>query len=96
VLDQIAHTRTEQLKKRRRGTLELLHGVVQPVARHGSAVRRPVYRPERAGHYSAEVLGLLEERRATGSPMSTGAPVSSIIMYVRKPSDAAPRSAVDH
>jgi hypothetical protein len=32
------------------------------------------------------------KRRATGSSMSTGAPMSSIIMYVRKPSDAAPRS----
>jgi hypothetical protein len=38
-LDGIAPPGTEWLKKRCRGTLELLHGVVQPVARHGSAVR---------------------------------------------------------
>jgi hypothetical protein len=36
-LDGIAGLGTEQLKKRCRGTLELLHGVVQPVARSGSA-----------------------------------------------------------
>ena len=79
-LDGIAHRGTEQLKKRCGGTLELLHGVVQPVAWHGGAVRRPVDRRERGGHDCAEV------------PMSTGALMSSIIVYVRKPSDAAPRS----
>jgi hypothetical protein len=38
-LDGIAHPWTEQLKKRCCGTLELAHGVVQPVARRGSTIR---------------------------------------------------------
>jgi len=36
-LDGIADLGREQLKKRCRGTLELLYGVVQPVAQSGSA-----------------------------------------------------------
>ena len=58
-----------------------------------SRVRRlPVCRRERAGHDPAEVLGLLEEVPRDRIAISTGALVSSIIMYVLKPSDAASRS----
>jgi hypothetical protein len=39
-LDGIADLGTERLEKRCRGTLELFHCVVQPVARHGSAAGR--------------------------------------------------------
>jgi hypothetical protein len=79
-LDEIAAGGTEQPKKRCCGTVELLHGVVPAGARHGSAVCWPVYRREGAGQCCAQVLGLFEKRRATGSSISTGGLMSSTSM----------------
>jgi hypothetical protein len=44
-LDGIAHPGTEQRKKRRRGALQLAHGIIEHLTRHASTTRAAGDRP---------------------------------------------------